>query len=99
MTLNTREALHAMLTTNTGSHMLDSGGAYGRNWERNASKSGPSAASRPAVWSARTEFVCRAVSTRTRRCARLTVLIWPLSRVLLRLLCTHTIPLRLPPCL
>jgi hypothetical protein len=39
MTLNTREAIHAMLTTNTGAHMLDSGGAYGRNWERNASKS------------------------------------------------------------
>jgi hypothetical protein len=39
MTLNTREAIHAMLTTNTGRHMLDSGGAYGRNWERNAAKS------------------------------------------------------------
>lgn len=27
-----------MLTENTGSHMLDSGGAYGRNWERNEIK-------------------------------------------------------------
>jgi hypothetical protein len=39
MTLNTRQAIHAMLTTNTGAHMLDSGGYYGRNWERNAAKS------------------------------------------------------------
>lgn len=35
----TREIIYAMLTSNTGSHMLDSGGAYGRHWERNASKS------------------------------------------------------------
>lgn len=27
--------LAGMLTENTGTHMLDSGGAYGRNWERN----------------------------------------------------------------
>ena len=27
-----------MLTQNTGSHMLDSGGAYGRNWQRNQNK-------------------------------------------------------------
>lgn len=31
----TRRVLAKMLTTNTGTHMLDSGGAYGRNWERN----------------------------------------------------------------
>ena len=31
----TAEVLVAMLTENTGRHMLDSGGAYGRNWERN----------------------------------------------------------------
>lgn len=35
----TRDIIYAMLTSNTGSHMLDSGGAYGRHWERNASKS------------------------------------------------------------
>jgi hypothetical protein len=50
MTLNTREALHAMLTTNTGSHILDSGGAYGRNWERNASKSVDDFTSEPYSW-------------------------------------------------
>lgn len=31
----TQQALYEMLTENTGRHMLDSGGAYGRNWERN----------------------------------------------------------------
>lgn len=33
---DTDVALAEMLTENTGTHMLDSGGAYGRNWERNA---------------------------------------------------------------
>jgi len=32
--LTTRKVIE-MLKENTGSHMLDSGGAYGRNWERN----------------------------------------------------------------
>lgn len=31
----TQEVLIEMLRENTGRHMLDSGGAYGRNWERN----------------------------------------------------------------
>jgi hypothetical protein len=34
-TMDTNEVLQAMMTENTGRHMLDSGGAYGRNWERN----------------------------------------------------------------
>lgn len=29
------QTIAAMLTENTGAHMLDSGGAYGRNWQRN----------------------------------------------------------------
>jgi hypothetical protein len=29
------ERIYAALTENTGTHMLDSGGAYGRHWERN----------------------------------------------------------------
>ena len=33
----TEEVLTEMFTENTGRHMLDSGGAYGRNWERNQS--------------------------------------------------------------
>jgi len=35
---DTQKLVHAMLTENTGRHMLDSGGAYGRNWERNQAK-------------------------------------------------------------
>jgi hypothetical protein len=31
----TKRMIAKMLTTNTGTHMLDSGGVYGRNWERN----------------------------------------------------------------
>ncbi len=34
----TDKVLAGMLTENTGRHMLDSGGAYGRNWERNKGK-------------------------------------------------------------
>lgn len=35
---STGEILQAMLTENTGRHMLDSGGAYGRHWEKNRGK-------------------------------------------------------------
>lgn len=34
----TADVLAAMFTENTGRHMLDSGGAYGRNFERNAGR-------------------------------------------------------------
>jgi hypothetical protein len=34
----TENTLALMLTENTGTHMLDSGGAYGRAWQRNAGK-------------------------------------------------------------
>lgn len=34
----TARVLADMLTENTGRHFLDSGGAYGRNWERNAGR-------------------------------------------------------------
>ena len=37
-TTNTADILAAMFTENTGTHFLDSGGAYGRNWERNQGK-------------------------------------------------------------
>ena len=33
--LSTADVLAGMFTENTGRHMLDSGGAYGRNWEQN----------------------------------------------------------------
>ena len=35
--MNTETLIHAMLTTNTGTHMLD-GGDNGRNWQRNQGK-------------------------------------------------------------
>jgi hypothetical protein len=36
--MTTKELIYSMLVENTGSHMLDSGGAYGRAWERNQGK-------------------------------------------------------------
>lgn len=38
ITDTTAEVLAGMLTENTGKHFLDSGGAYGRNWENNSGK-------------------------------------------------------------
>ena len=35
----TENKIYSMLTENTGQHMLDSGGAYGRSWQRNQSLS------------------------------------------------------------
>ena len=35
---DTQKIVYAMLTENTGRNILDSGGAYGRNWERNQAK-------------------------------------------------------------
>ena len=40
-TINTTDLerrLHAAFTENTGAHFLDSGGAYGQHWERNAGR-------------------------------------------------------------
>jgi len=45
----TQEVLAAMFTENTGSHMLDSGGAYGRNWERNAGRTVESFLAEPSA--------------------------------------------------
>lgn len=36
--MNTKQIIFEMLTENTGAHFLDSGGAYGRNFERNQQK-------------------------------------------------------------
>jgi len=36
MKLDLKQTIAAMMTENTGTNMLDSGGAYGRNWQRNA---------------------------------------------------------------
>ena len=36
--MTTKEIIYSMLTENTGTHMLDSGGANGRGWQRNQKK-------------------------------------------------------------
>ena len=36
--LEVKQLIYSLLTTNTGTHPLDSGGVYGRHWERNAKK-------------------------------------------------------------
>ena len=47
-----------MLTENTGRHILDSGGAYGRNWERNAGMTVEAALAAPAAsWGFKGEYV------------------------------------------
>ena len=48
-TTNTAEVLAAMFTENTGAHFLDSGGAYGRNYERHAGKTARDFLNAPAV--------------------------------------------------
>lgn len=52
-TAQTREILAAMLTENTGRHMLDSGGAYGRHWERNAGRTVADYEAQPPAWADR----------------------------------------------
>jgi hypothetical protein len=37
--MTTEKIIYKMLTENTGEHFLDSGGAYGRHWQRNQKKS------------------------------------------------------------
>ena len=48
-TRSTDEVIVAMLTENTGRHFLDSGGAYGRNWERNSGKTVADFKSKPSA--------------------------------------------------
>lgn len=59
----TDRELAAMFTENTGRHMLDSGGAYGRNWERNAGKAAEDFLAAPEatieVWSNNDWYVTR----------------------------------------
>ena len=44
-----KQVVYSMITENTGRHMLDSGGAYGRHWERNQKLSLDDFESLPAV--------------------------------------------------
>ena len=49
--MSTAEAVAAMLTEPTGRSILDSGGAYGRNWERNAGRGLADWQGQPRAWS------------------------------------------------
>ena len=53
--VTTKDIVIQMLTTNTGRHILDSGGAYGRNWERNQ---GRDFASEPKITSEARVYGC-----------------------------------------
>lgn len=54
----TEQVIAGMLTENTGRHMLDSGDAYGRNWQRNAGMTAETFAERPtASWGWHGEYV------------------------------------------
>jgi hypothetical protein len=54
----TEQVIAGMLTEPTGRHMLDSGDAYGRHWQRNAGMTAESFAERPtASWGWRGEYV------------------------------------------
>ncbi len=44
-----KQTVFNMLTENTGRHMLDSGGAYGRHWERNQDKKLKDFENKPSV--------------------------------------------------
>lgn len=46
---NIEQTVFAMLTENTGASMLDSGGAYGRNWQRNQALTLEDFRNRPAA--------------------------------------------------
>lgn len=49
--VTTKQVIVEMLKENTGGHLLDSGGAYGRNWERNQSRDFAKEPACSAYWS------------------------------------------------
>lgn len=53
LTTRTREVLAELLTEPTGRHILDSGGAYGRHWERNAGRTLAEWDAQPRAWADR----------------------------------------------
>jgi hypothetical protein len=50
ITNNTEEVIYGMLTENTGTHFLDSGGSDGRRWQRNAMKTLEDFKNEPEAW-------------------------------------------------
>jgi hypothetical protein len=49
-TNNTEAVIYEMLTENTGQSILDSGGAYGRHWQRNQAKTLEDFRTGPSAW-------------------------------------------------
>lgn len=47
--MNAKNLIHAMLIENTGRHFLDSGGAYGRHWEKNQAETVESLSGKPSA--------------------------------------------------
>lgn len=47
---NLKNTVAAMMAENTGTHLLDSGGAYGRNWEKNRGKTVEDFEREPECW-------------------------------------------------
>lgn len=58
----TAEVLAAMFTENTGTHFLDSGGAYGRAWQRNQGKTVEDFAAAPSVTEADHKYGCYSIN-------------------------------------
>jgi hypothetical protein len=50
ITDNTEAVIYGMLTENTGTHFLDSGGSNGRAWQRNAGKTLEDFKNEPEAW-------------------------------------------------
>jgi len=50
ITNNTEEVIYGMLTENTGTHFLDSGGSDGRAWQRNGKKTLEDFRAEPEAW-------------------------------------------------
>lgn len=46
----TKQVIYGMLVSSTGAHLLDSGSAYGRHWERNQSRSIEDFEAEPEAW-------------------------------------------------
>ena len=60
---NTGDVLKAMFTENTGAHMLDSGGVYGRHFEKNAARdfdSEPAYIVEASIWGGKAELEVQA---------------------------------------
>ena len=76
---NVEQAVYNMLLENTVTHFLDSGGAYGRHWQRNQDKTIQDFINQPAV-----EFdlmVYKEIEGQWKRARVENSIIWPHTRI------------------